>query len=1386
MRDENTNASHNIDIGDCDNVCEFCDAFFWFDECAIATSTRHRLKYTQCCRGGRVALPYPRRPYTSIIHLFQQDDFMSKIRAYNSVFSMTSFGAKIDDTVNQGSGPYIFKISGQVHHWLGTLCPPPNQRPLFLQMYVYDTDNEIANRLHPFSLGNESSLCPQTVSLLLNILESTNEVVKLFRTARDLCLSADVPEFSVCLYGSREKVSYDMPSPGCIGAIVTDVDPLCTRFDIVVRHREGGPQRISKLHPLYMPLQYPLLFLYGERGWSPELSLRVNDGARDRKLTMNMYYSYLLHDRRNLYTLLLRGGRLLQQFIVDAYVCIEESRLDYIRLNQSVFRNDFLQGVCDAVQRGDTEGREIGKRTVLPSSFVGGPRYMHKHYQDALAICRVHDVYTVEFQKRGLPHCHILLWVNPSCIIRDVSEIDNFISAEIPDPSIDPHLYNIVTELMIHGPCGLLIPNSPCMVSGSCSKSFPKHYEPETSFDDNGCVHYRRRSNGFFVRKGNVNIDNRYVAPYNRTLSLHFMAHINVEYCGWSMLIKYLFKYISKGVDHIHYSISKSSASVNVAHRAQSLSINEIQNFVDGRFICPHEAAWRIFNFDIHDRNPYVQVLAVHLENMQNVTFRDTDQLQNVVDNPFYRKTTLTEWLSNNNRDSSGRHLRYIDYLSEYKWDTSSKIWLRRASDKPPAIGRLIYIHPSCGETFFLRMLLGYQRGCTSFVSIRTVNGEVCLTFRAACEKLGLLGDDVEWSTAFEEASTWAIAAELRALFTQILLFCDITDPLKMWNEQWHRMADDGQRNYDIVNDEDLKQYVLYKLELLLHFGSPSKSLTDCGLPLPRADLLQQLQNSLLMEERNYDRHMLSVEHQDARSKLNCQQKRIYEDVISGIASATQVLVFVYGHGGTCKTFLWTTIISALRSNGSIVLAVAAYGIASLLLPSGRTAHSRFKIPLEVTENSLCHIKKNTQLAQLLTQTSLIIWDEAPMNDRRCFETLDRSLRDLFDCQAKPFGGKSVLLVGDFRQTLPIIQGASKSTILASSLPRSYLWNNFKVYKLTENMRLQRPNITSAEQNLISAFSSWLVSIGDGDIGTPDMSDPQDAKLIRIPDQYLIPYTDNALPELIHFIYDNDTFQNPNATTLSRKAIIFPTNNIVHEINSMVLDMAAGPTKTYTSIDSVVPHPGDNTDIDVLYPVEYLNLLNFNGLPTHVLELKVNSPVVLLRNLNPKDGLCNGTRLIVTQLLPAIVEVQIMTGKFIGRKGDAIEVIADLDQQQHFDEILRVQACYTVTNYVTILARTINKVVDHKASLRIGLKASIIPLTDVDIPCYYFKFATHDLLKTHREYPRPLVDYMGRLERKFFQNTSKNERLRKFLIQDEWKKEVEITFWHDMEHAKVT
>ncbi|XP_076905565.1 uncharacterized protein LOC143561332 [Bidens hawaiensis] len=550
---------------------------------------------------------------------------MTNIRAYNSAFFMTSFGAKVDNSINQGSGPYVFKISGQIHHWLGSLCPPPNQRPRFLQMYIYDTDNEISNRLHAFTDDTQCRLNADTIVALSNILGHCNELVKLFRTARDVISSIDTPSFSVCLYVSDRNRSYNRPSIGTLGAIISDDDATCHQYDIVVRHKDDKVQIISKLHRLYMSLQYPLLFPYGDSGWSPKLCLRLPVGTREKRLTVNM--------------------------------------LDYIRNNQNLFRSELLQGIHDAVQRGDTEARDVGKRTFLPSSFTGGPRYMYKNYQDALAICRVHDIYTIELQKRGLPHCHLLLWVTHAYKIRDESDVDRYNSAQLPDPSIDPHLYQIVTDLMIHGPCGLLKPTSPCMSSGTCTKSFPKAYQETTSIDDNGYVHYKRPSDGPTIVKAGVKVDNRFVVPYNRTLSLHFVAHINVEYCGWSMLIKYLFKYISNGADRVHYTITSTQCPTDISQKQLS-RLNEIQNFLDGRFICPHEASWRIFNFRIHERNPAVQSLAVHLQNMQNITFKDTDLLHNVSSNTFNSRTTLTAWLHNNKYDNSGHYLRYIDYVT--------------------------------------------------------------------------------------------------------------------------------------------------------------------------------------------------------------------------------------------------------------------------------------------------------------------------------------------------------------------------------------------------------------------------------------------------------------------------------------------------------------------------------------------------------------------------------------------------------------------------------------------------------------------------------------------------------------------------------------------------
>ncbi|XP_015966267.1 uncharacterized protein LOC107490009 [Arachis duranensis] len=197
-----------------------------------------------------------------------------------------------------------------------------------------------------------------------------------------------------------------------------------------------------------------------------------------------------------------------------------------------------------------------------------------------------------------------------------------------------------------------------------------------------------------------------------------------------------------------------------------------------------------------------------------------------------------------------------------------------------------------------------------------------------------------------------------------------------------------------------------------------------------------------------------------------------------------------------------------IRLRGDIVLNVASSGIASLLLPSGRMAHSRFKIPLNITEDSVCNIKPGSPQAMLLLKAKLIIWDEAPMVSRYCYEALDKCLGDIMRCSPTyskdlPFGGKVVVLGGDFRQILPVIPRGSRQDIVHSTVNSSYLWKFCQVLKLTKNMRLS-VGTTASDQDEIEQFGEWLLKVGDGLIG--DNMDGESE--ICLPGDIVIPSSD--------------------------------------------------------------------------------------------------------------------------------------------------------------------------------------------------------------------------------------------------------------------------------------
>ena len=215
-----------------------------------------------------------------------------------------------------------------------------------------------------------------------------------------------------------------------------------------------------------------------------------------------------------------------------------------------------------------------------------------------------------------MPHAHILIWLTNKI---QANQIDSVISAELPDPSTDKDLFEIVKTQMVHGPCGPLNFNSACMKDNKCTKRYPKQFLKDTQTGEDGYPSYRRRKpddGGFTTRIGQNEIDNRWIVPYCPLLTKTFNAHINVEFCNSVKSIKYVCKYVNKGSDAAMFALQQQNVH------------DEVTNYQQGRYISSNEAFWRIFSFPIHERYPAVQKLAVHLENGQRVYFTDETAAQ--------------------------------------------------------------------------------------------------------------------------------------------------------------------------------------------------------------------------------------------------------------------------------------------------------------------------------------------------------------------------------------------------------------------------------------------------------------------------------------------------------------------------------------------------------------------------------------------------------------------------------------------------------------------------------------------------------------------------------------------------------------------------------------
>ncbi|XP_062118001.1 uncharacterized protein LOC133831642 [Humulus lupulus] len=307
-------------------------------------------------------------------------------------------------------------------------------------------------------------------------------------------------------------------------------------------------------------------------------------------------------------------------------------------------------------------------------------------------------------------------------------------------------------------------------------------------------------------------------------LIVKFDANINVEVCNYSRSVKYIFKYVHKGS-------GRTTATMESIDTAKE--IDEIKTFLDCRYISATEACWRIFQFDIHYRQPTFERLPFHL-------------------------------------------------LGEH----TEKTWTRRKNGLE--IGRIYFAHPSTGERFYLRMLLNFVKGSTSYESIRTINGVTYPNFKGACYALGLLDDDKEWIDCLTEAAIWVFDASQLWKSNYIALSEDITS----LQRKIFRMNDLK------LTEQQVEAYTLFEIEsIMLKMGKSLKGID--GMPLANPSLIRDSGNRLVNEVLGYDQYRLKILHEKSFAALNPCQKLAYKAIVHLVENGQGNLFFINGHGGT-------------------------------------------------------------------------------------------------------------------------------------------------------------------------------------------------------------------------------------------------------------------------------------------------------------------------------------------------------------------------------------------------------------------------------------------------------------------------------------------------------
>lgn len=1281
------------DFGEMDYVCPYCGARFWQME-------RNK---TNCCQKGKIKV-VPLTEYDPILKdlLLNDSKFRQNILSYNSSFSFATFGDKSNRVRATGGGIPIVKIQGRCYYLTPTSLEP-EIKPYCGQIYIFDDEEATATRM-----AENQSLVKSHIVKITKVL-SKNPYTRQYKSLHELSKPRNVKNYRLLFCkepNTQLSKTYNLPVTAEVAALIVSKDgSVPEKIDVCVYPKcpKGVESRtfISDLSFHLDPMLFPLLFPSGDLGFSEKYTL-----TNGKKMSAMQYYCSRLAWRPDSgFNPIFFAGKLTQSYVIHGYLAMEHNRLNFIRNNQQKLRFHNYKGVMDHFSKGNidinADRKRLGHAFILPASYVGSPRYMNEVYHNNLAVvrkkgmnvdlfititcnpkwpeivrelkkfppgtttndipmhvcrifrmyllCAYEDImsgnvfgtviastYVIEFQKRGLPHAHMIFILHPDNKLNSPEQIDKVISAEIPED--DDILRSVIMRHNLHGPHSKC---PPCWdpTTEKCSKHYPKPFSDTTCFADNGFPIYRRRDNSskeYIYNKFTDNkperVDNSMVVPYNPFLSQKYDAHINVETCASVMSLKYLFKYLTKGHDRINAKLESKTDSSTANSRSKHFNdttYDEIGHYLDCRYVSAMEGAWRILRFPLTHSDHKVTKLHVHMPDYQNIFFPDKD---NLTLEEIGLETTLTAWFKLNETDNEAKSI-YYESIPEYYTFNKKRGWRRRKSPDGKTIGRLISVSPNNQELFHLKLILLRVKGATSFLDLRTYDGTIYDNFRDTAVAMGLIYNSKELFVVFQDACDHMMPRYLRDFFSIYLIAEKPTLAKEIWEKFKKFFTEDF--------SDQAEDRALTAIQDVLKY----ENLTCADFYLPTPKLVVESEPTLDVE-------YYKSKYKKNYTMLNVEQKHAFH-LMTDPASSSK-LFSVDSPAGCGKTFLFETLIYYFWSLNKSVISMAWTGIASILLPGGMTSHKVFKLPISMKDTKKLYITMESDISRI-KNCDVIMYDESSMIPRKALKLIESSLRDICETEI-PFGGKVIILGGDFRQTLPVIKYGTKSIIIKETIKSLEFWKLFHKIFLQTNMR-----------SIDNTFSKMLLEIGNGAIDNFDISKYK---------------TTDVCTQIFGKQLDA-------SSNFSDRVILCPHNEETNSINEIILSKLPGSYKIYYSVDTAKPIGLDMTEYDTTmkWQPDVLNKMNLPGLPRHKLKLKKNAIVMLVRNLSSKNNLCNGTRLKILELHEHSLKTEIITGEQSGQIAYIPKIQLETGEHSHLPfNLLRRQ--FPV---ILAFAQTINK-----------------------------------------------------------------------------------------------